>query len=114
MACCVFLLRVIAWLFATGGGLEPNGRYRTCSAVLKEVPANASAICCVVRSSFHTRTSSTCPVKKLPGGVTLELAPTLTGFVPEVSGDAPVVDLVPTCTPSIYNMTVEPPYVTTA
>src|SRR4030066_1835601 len=102
MACCVFFLTVIAWLFATGGELEPNGRCRTCPAVLT-VPANASATCCVVRSSFQILTSSTSPVKKFPGGVTLELAPTLTGLVPEGSGGAPDVCLVPTFTPSIYN-----------
>ena len=68
-----------------------------------------------VRSSFQTRTSSTSPVKKLlVGGVTRELAATLTGCVPELSGDAPDVDFVATCTPSIYSITVEPPYVTTA
>jgi len=55
------------------------------------------------------------PVKKLLGGVTLELAAILTGFVPEVSGAAPEVDLVATCTPSIYNTRLaEPSYVTTA
>jgi hypothetical protein len=57
------------------------------------VPENALVTCCAVRSSFQTLTSSTSPVKKIPGGVTLELAPTLTGFVPEDSGDAPDVDL---------------------
>ena len=41
------------------------------------------------------------PVKKFPGGVILELAPILTGFVPEDSGEAPSVDFVPTCT-SVY------------
>jgi len=49
-----------------------NERYRTCSPVLKEVPAVASATCWAVRSLFQTRTSSTCPVKNSPGGVTLE------------------------------------------
>lgn len=28
IACCVFVFSVIAWLFATGGELEANGRYR--------------------------------------------------------------------------------------
>ena len=81
---------------------------------MKSVPVNALPACCAVRSSFQTLTSSTSPVKKFPGGVTLELAPTLTGFVPEDSGEAPPVDLVATCTLSTYNLRVEPSFVTTA
>src|SRR4026207_1170324 len=111
----VFLTVETDWLWAIGGELAPNGRYKTCSPVLKDVPANAFACSVAVRSSFQARTSSISPIKKLVvGGVTRELAATLTGFVPELSGDAPEVDLEATCTPSIYRMTVEPPYVTTA
>src|SRR4029078_8019483 len=92
-----------------------NGKNSTCSAVLNEVPAKASDTCWAVRSSFQTRTSSTFPIKKLPvGGVVLELAPILTGFVPELSGDAPEVDLLATWAPSTYSLSVVPSYVTTA
>ena len=70
--------------------------------MLKFVPAKAFATSAAVKSSFHTLTSSISPVKKLLGGVTLELAAILTGFVPEVSGEAPPVDFEATCTPSIY------------
>src|ERR1044071_3933880 len=93
MAIGLFLLIVTIWLFATGAELAPNGRYMTCSAVLKEAPPNAFACSVAVRSSFHARTSSTSPIKKLPvGGVTREFAAILTGWVPELSGDAPDVD----------------------
>src|SRR6478672_11773962 len=42
-----------------------KSKYSTCSAVLNEVPANASDTCWAVKSSFQTRTSSTFPIKKL-------------------------------------------------
>ncbi len=78
------------------------------------MPANASGTCCALRLSFQTLASSTSPVKKLPGGVMRELAPTLTGFVPEESDDAPDVNFVATCSPSIYKMRLAQLFVTTA
>ena len=79
-----------------------------------KVPPNAADTCDAVSAAFHSLTSSTSPVKKFVAGVTLELAPTLTGFVPVVSGEAPDVDFVATCTPSMYSMTLAPLFVTTA
>ena len=77
-------------------------------------PPNADDTCDADSAVFHSLTSSTSPVKKLVAGVTRELAPTLTGFVPVLSGEAPDVAFVATCTPSMYNMTLAPLFVTTA
>src|SRR6185436_11380381 len=85
-----------SYLYPLARADEVKSINSTCSAGLKDVPIVASVTCCTVRSSFQTRTSSTSPVKKFPGGVTLELAPILTGFVPEDSGEEPNVDFVAT------------------
>ena len=80
---------------------------------MKSEPANAFDTCVAVRSSFQTLTSSTSPVKKFPGGVTLEFAPTRTGLFPVFSGEAPANAFIATSTPSIYNLRVVPSFVTT-
>src|SRR5687767_3077427 len=113
MGFAMFLSVVTIWLFAEGGELDPKGRYRTWPVLIK-IPLKAFVTCDADRAVFHILTSSTSPVKKFVAGVTLELAPTLTGFVPIDSGEAPAVALLPACTPSTYNITLVPSFVTTA